>query len=267
MRRGGEDPGDELAALIEAAGPVEVPEDLGNLPPDQSTGPMDDGEPAPEPVRAEEPDAGEDDEAQPGALRALQTRIDALQRETEFLRRAQPPAPAPVPADPRQLLHDALPFAVTETDLAAIAEGGAKGAEYLQNALRVAALSGADLAVRQVRRELSEGQGAASRDQAIRDLFWSQNGDLAEYPDIVQSQANAAWQERPNASASELVALTGERTRARLRQMGVNPRRASQAAPARIRPARGDSGGRSGGNGRGPANGVEREIFQLMNAR
>lgn len=266
---------DLQADLAELAASIPSPEprhDLGNIPDDDA------------PRRAETPEAppqgaaepSEPEPSDPAAAPASSARLEELERqvqlanrELEFVRRGQQPAPvSPPPLDPVAQIDQYLGAAtnIRPEDLQTMLNDPEKGAEYFKNYLRVATAAGAAMATQQMRQEIAAKDSAKNTADSLREEFWSKNSDLTKVADLVQMQANQVYQEfAGRASNQQLVAETSRRVRARCDELGIKlDGESTPQRPQRIRPATAEMGGGSrSGNGKTQLSKVEADILDM----
>jgi hypothetical protein len=283
-----------LDALIAAAGPPEVPPDLGNFPAPRSAsapgGDPPDEEPSPvvpPPETVPAPPADDDDDGEEaGAIDPrVQKQLDDIARENEFLRLAirNQSAPQAPPQPSMQTPQDAMAaidqvlggYQVTPEDLDIIRAGDpARAAQYLQNGIRAAAAAGAALALRQARAEYQTDQSQQRSATDLRTLMYSKHPNLEPWADMVQAHATRLYQQMPNTDAQTLVDATARSVKGFLSSQGIDVDRTEPAQPrpqrrqpTRLRPAFAEGGGGGRSQGRGGMTQFERDVFQLVNAR
>ncbi len=200
-------------------------------------------------------------------------RIEAQQRELDAYRR--PPNLAPTaeqaPIDPFADFN--LPFNVSEADLAAINEGGEKGAALLSGALRLAAQAGARHGAKVMANAYVQDKHETLTAENFTKAFWNANQDLTPFADVVQTHTETVWREFPNAPLHMRMSEISRRARVRLKEMGVTvgkpkrtrrPKGEDEGETRRIRPAGAEMSGGRGGNGTARLTKDEKQMFELI---
>jgi hypothetical protein len=284
---------DQLRDFEQAPG---LPKNLGNFPdeldPDlarreaaDAGRPPKQPEPEPEPEPDDAPPleaAAAESEEQPEPqesdrdrrLAELEERLAAAEREREFLRagyqqgqQAAQPSAQIQPQDVVSLVDQYMGTVnITEADAQQMQLDPARFVEFAKNGLRAAAMTGAAIAIQQLRAEYSQLQQNQMGGQQLRQWFYGQNPDLEQYDVVVGQYAQAVRNQYPSADAQAIANEAGRRTRAWAKERGIKLDRS--AAPAqsggsrnRVRPAQGEMGGGArGGGGNRALSPIERQL-------
>ncbi len=261
------DPEDEDPEDIEAAGAGE--EDIDGEPPGSDS-----------------PPESDDDLA---TLRQNQERllgrIEAQDRELEFLRRGAGVPQAGQPAQqPQQPQEFQLPFDITEHDIAALTQGGPAAVQIFKRALQLTAQAVHQHTTGVLVNAYEQNESARAEGASTIEQFRAQNPDLMPFSEVLQGQANRIWAEMPHASTETKMRELNVRTRERLRQLGISTqatgrgtkrgKTASKRAAAhptipdsqrnRVRPAHAEMGGRGKPNGAARLTPKQREMNELL---
>lgn len=213
----------------------------------------------------------------------MAARLENQERELQFLRASQQGQVAPAqPVNP--LAEIPLPFSVTEADVQELMQGGPNAVTILNRALQLTAVATAQHTAGVLAQAYQQARQNETGAETTVSSFYRQNPDLADFPEVVQSQANQVWAEFPHAPDTTKLEETARRCRARLKGWGLSqpqagkrkrgrPRKGAAAAadqgeerqPARRRPAFSEMGGRGGrGNGNARLSAKEKEMYELI---
>jgi hypothetical protein len=209
----------------------------------------------------------------------MNARLENQERELQFLRQGQQAqAPTP-PVNP--LAEIPLPFQVTEADVQELMQGGPNAVQILNRALQLTATATAQHTATVLSNAYTQARANETGSENAVQSFYQANPDLVDFPEVVQSQANAVWSEYPHAPNASKLEEVARRCRGRLKDWGLDkPRRgkprggkktagaaSKQGATttARMRPAMAEMGGRgSRGNGRSSLTAQEKEMYELI---
>lgn len=211
----------------------------------------------------------------------MAARLENQERELQFLRQSQGGQRAGQPID-NPLATVPLPFTVTEADMQEIQQGGPNAAVIFNRALQLTAIATAQHTAQVLAHAYQQARANETGNETAVSSFYRANPDLADFPEVVQSQANQVWAEFPHAAEATKLEETARRCRARLKDWGLEkpgakkrgrPRKQRGASArdddtrqgARRRPAMAEMGGRGGrGNGSSRLSAKEKEMYELI---
>lgn len=257
--------------FLEAADLIDEPRrDLGNIPdeldplPEQRRAapePEDepDAEPAPEAEGEADADAAADEQSQATA------RLEALERELQFLRAGMQPQAAAPQAPPAYTAENILPVSLTPKDMESLGLPG-DAAEQVNNMFRLAALAGKEAAKQELRAEYQQVTTTQQRAQQLRTQFYGQHPDLEPYAELVGAVASQVQAQYPQADPALLMPAVAQAARQRLAAWGVGQTKPAAPKRRRVRPAASDTpgGGGTRTNGRTKLNEQERHLMGLI---